>query len=31
VKLLAPMLEDRGPNQNWRPGARAALATLESI
>jgi len=28
-KLLAPGLEDRGPNHNWRPGPRAALALLE--
>lgn len=28
VKLLAPQLEDRSANRNWRPGRRAANAML---
>jgi YcaO-like protein with predicted kinase domain len=28
LKLLAPGLEDRGPNSNWRPGRRATAAIL---
>jgi ribosomal protein S12 methylthiotransferase accessory factor len=28
VKLLVPELEDRGPNEHWRPGPRAARAAL---
>jgi ribosomal protein S12 methylthiotransferase accessory factor len=31
LKLLAPRLEDRGPNSNWRPGRRAATAILASL
>lgn len=31
LKLLAPRLEDRGPNSNWRPGPRAAAAILASL
>lgn len=28
VKVLAPLLEDRGPNINWRPGPRATAALM---
>ena len=28
VKVLAPRLEDRAPNRNWRPGPRALSAML---
>lgn len=29
VRMMAPMLEDRGPNTNWRPGRRAVRALLD--
>jgi ribosomal protein S12 methylthiotransferase accessory factor len=29
TRVIAPMLEDRGPNVNWRPGPRAVRVLLE--
>jgi YcaO-like protein with predicted kinase domain len=31
VKVLAPRLEDRAPNPNWRPGPRALSSMLRAI